>query len=171
MIKWLITACICICIFIWIWICMYVVFPKWVSGKESACNTGDWGSISESGRSPGVGNDNSLQCWLENPMDRGVWWATGYRVVKSQTRLKQLSAELHIYWYVCVYMYIHIHIIYLCLYLYIQLLLLLLSRLSHVQLCASPQTAAHQALLSLGFSRQEHWSGLPFHSAQYAYSL
>ena len=42
--------------------------------------------------------------------------------------------------------------------------LLLLSRLSRVQFCATPQTAAHQALLSLGFSRQEHWSGLPLPS-------
>ena len=47
--------------------------------------------------------------------------------------------------------------------------LLLLSRFSHVWLCNSrdsaiPETAAHQALPSLGFSRQEHWSGLPFPS-------
>ena len=41
------------------------------------------------------------------------------------------------------------------------LLLLLLSRFSHVRLCATPEMAAHQAPLSLGFSRQEHWSGLP----------
>ena len=41
-------------------------------------------------------------------------------------------------------------------------LLLLLSRFSRVRLCATPQTAAHQAPLFLGFSRQEHWSGLPF---------
>ena len=46
----------------------------------------------------------------------------------------------------------------------IQLLLLLLSRFSRVWLCATPQTAAHQAPQSLGFSRQEHWSGLPFPS-------
>ena len=39
------------------------------------------------------------------------------------------------------------------------LLLLLLSRFSPVRLCATPWTAAHQAPLSLGFSRQEHWSG------------
>ena len=45
-----------------------------------------------------------------------------------------------------------------------QLLLLLLSRFSCVQLCATPETAAHQAPPSLGFSRQEHWSGLPFPS-------
>ena len=44
------------------------------------------------------------------------------------------------------------------------LLLLLLSRFSRVRLCATPEMAAHQAPLSLGFSRQEHWSGLPFRS-------
>ena len=44
------------------------------------------------------------------------------------------------------------------------LLLLLLSRFSRVQLCATPETAAHQVPPSLGFSRQEHWSGLPFPS-------
>ena len=44
------------------------------------------------------------------------------------------------------------------------LLLLLLSRFSRVQFCATPETAAHQAPPSLGFSRQEHWSGLPFPS-------
>ena len=42
--------------------------------------------------------------------------------------------------------------------------LLLLSHFSHVRLCATPWMAAHQAPLSLGFSRQEHWSGLPFPS-------
>ena len=44
------------------------------------------------------------------------------------------------------------------------LLLLLLSCFSHVRLCATPEMAAHQAPLSLGFFRQEHWSGLPFPS-------
>ena len=39
--------------------------------------------------------------------------------------------------------------------------LLLLSRFSRVRLCGTPWTAAHQAPPSLGFSRQEHWSGLP----------
>ena len=41
---------------------------------------------------------------------------------------------------------------------------LLLSRFSRVRLCATPYMAAHQAPPSLGFSRQEHWSGLPFPS-------
>ena len=49
-------------------------------------------------------------------------------------------------------------------YLTSQLLLLLLSRFSRVRFCATPYTAAHQAPPSLGFSRQEHWSGLPFPS-------
>ena len=44
------------------------------------------------------------------------------------------------------------------------LLLLLLSHFSRVRLCPTPETAAHQAPPSLGFSRQEHWSGLPFSS-------
>ena len=44
------------------------------------------------------------------------------------------------------------------------LLLLLLSRISRVRLCATPETQAHQISPSLGFSRQEHWSGLPFPS-------
>ena len=47
------------------------------------------------------------------------------------------------------------------------LLLLLLSRFNHVRLCATPETATHQAPLSLGFSRQEHWSGLPFPSSMH----
>ena len=47
------------------------------------------------------------------------------------------------------------------------LLLLLLSRFSRVRLCETPETAAHQAPPSLGFSRQEHWSGLPFPSPVY----
>ena len=44
------------------------------------------------------------------------------------------------------------------------MLLLLLSRFSRVRLCATPETAAHQAPPTLGPSRQEYWSGLPFPS-------
>ena len=47
------------------------------------------------------------------------------------------------------------------------LLLLLLSRFSHVQPCATPWTAPHQAPPALGFSRQEHWCGLPFPSLKH----
>ena len=42
--------------------------------------------------------------------------------------------------------------------------LLLLSHFSRVRLCVTPQTAAHQAPPSLGYSRQEHWRGLPLPS-------
>ena len=49
-------------------------FPHCSVGKESACNTGDLGSIPGSGRSPREGNGNPLQySHLENPMDRGAW--------------------------------------------------------------------------------------------------
>ena len=49
------------------------------------------------------------------------------------------------------------------------MLLLLLSHFSHVQFCATLWTAALQAPLSTGFSRQERWSGLPFPSPNYEY--
>ena len=52
--------------------------------KESACNARDPGLISGSGRHPGEGNGNPLQySCLENPIDRGAWWATVHVVVKS----------------------------------------------------------------------------------------
>ena len=52
-------------------------FPSSSVGKESACSAGDLGSIPVLGRSPGEGNGNPLQySCLENPMDRGAWWAT-----------------------------------------------------------------------------------------------
>ena len=58
----------------------------------SACNAGDPGSIPELGRSPGEGNGNPLQySCLENPMDRGAWWATVHRVTKSRTRLSNFT--------------------------------------------------------------------------------
>ena len=59
-------------------------FPCGSDSNESACNMGDPGLIPGLGRSPGEGNGNPLQySCLENPMDRGVWWATQ----KSQTQL------------------------------------------------------------------------------------
>ena len=49
----------------------------------------DMGSIPGLGRFPGGEQGNPLQYFcLENPMDRGAWWATVHRVVKSWTRLK-----------------------------------------------------------------------------------
>ena len=58
------------------------------NSKESACNTGVPGSLSGSGRSCGEENGNPLQySCLENPMDRGAWWATVYGIPNSWTRL------------------------------------------------------------------------------------
>ena len=56
--------------------------------KESACNVGDLGSVPGLGRSPGGGHGNPLQSsCLENPMDRGAWFATVHGVEKCWTRL------------------------------------------------------------------------------------
>ena len=66
-------------------------FPGGQVVKNSLARAGDArdvGSISGSGRSPGGGNGNPLQSsCLENPMDRGAWWATVHGVTKNQTRL------------------------------------------------------------------------------------
>ena len=60
--------------------------PDGSAGKESTCNPGDTVSIPRSGRSPGEGNDNPLLCsCLQNPMDKGAWWATVYGVAESET--------------------------------------------------------------------------------------
>ena len=61
--------------------------PWWLSGKESTCNARearDAGSFPRLERSPGEGNSNPLQySCLENPRDRGAWWATVRGVAKS----------------------------------------------------------------------------------------
>ena len=52
----------------------------------NAGDTGDTGSIPGSGRSPGGGNGSPLQySYLENPMNRGAWWATARGMAKSRT--------------------------------------------------------------------------------------
>ena len=69
-------------------------FPGALDSKESAYNAGDPGSIPESGRCPGEGNGNPLQCsCLGNPRDRGAWWAAVCGVAQSRTRLKRLSSS------------------------------------------------------------------------------
>ena len=57
--------------------------------KNLPVNVGDVDLIPGSGRSPGERNGNTLQhSWLENPVDRGAWWASVHRAAESQ---KQLS--------------------------------------------------------------------------------
>ena len=61
-----------------------------ISNVKNPANAGDAidvGSIPGSGRSPGVGNGNPLQCCLEKPMDRGAWKATVHGATMSQTQL------------------------------------------------------------------------------------
>ena len=54
------------------------------------------GLISGSGRLPGEGNENPLQCsCLGNPMDRGAWQATVHGVAESQTRLSDFTFTVH----------------------------------------------------------------------------
>ena len=58
-------------------------FPGGSDSKESVCNAGDLGSTPGLERSPREGNGSSLRySCLENPMDRGAWWATVYGVAK-----------------------------------------------------------------------------------------
>ena len=78
------------------------LFPGGASGKEPTCQCmkGKKCRIdSWVGRSPGRGNGNPLQySCLENPMDRGAWWATAHRVAKSQTCV-QGCTNTYIYHY------------------------------------------------------------------------
>ena len=63
-------------------------FPSGSDSKENTCNARDSGLIPGWGRSPVRGHGNPLQySCLENPMDRGAWWATVHGVAKSQTQL------------------------------------------------------------------------------------
>ena len=58
--------------------------PMWLSGKESAFNSGEKVSIPGSGTFPGGGHGNPLQySCLDNPMDRGAWKATVNMVAES----------------------------------------------------------------------------------------
>ena len=59
-------------------------FPGRSVVKNPPANTGNAGLIPGSGRFPGEGNGNPLQYYcLENPMDRGVWWAIAHGVTKE----------------------------------------------------------------------------------------
>ena len=61
-------------------------FSDGSDGKESTCDAGDPGSVPGSGKPPEEGNGYPLQCsWLENLMDKGVWWAAVLGVAKNWT--------------------------------------------------------------------------------------
>ena len=104
------------CVYIYIYI-IYIGFPGSSVGKKSACSEGDLRLIPGSRRSPGEGNGNPLQySRLENPMDKGVWWATVHGAARVGHNLATKPR----------------------LYIFNETLLLLLSRFSRVRLCATP---------------------------------
>ena len=76
----------------------------WLSSKESTCisgATGDMGLIPVSGRSPGGGHGNPLQySCLENPTDRGAWWATVHRVAELDMTEVTQQASMYTYYYI-----------------------------------------------------------------------
>ena len=120
--------------------------------KNLLINSGDIrdkGLIPGSGRFPGGGLGNSLQySCLENLKDRRAWQATVHRVAKSQAHLKQLSMHTQCHEG--------------------GVLIMGLPTCSvgklYPTLCDLPWTMTHQVPLSMGFSRQEYWNGLPFPS-------
>ena len=71
-------------------------FPGDSVVKNPPANAGDAGSIPGSGRSPGGGNGNPLQCsCLENSMDRGAWQATVHGVPKSLSYMAEQLSRAH----------------------------------------------------------------------------
>ena len=75
--------------------------PRWLSGKESACQYRRCGFNPGLGRCPGERSGTPLQySCLENPMDRGAWQATVHGVTKSQH--DSVTKQLQIYLYLCV---------------------------------------------------------------------
>ena len=70
--------------------------PGGSDGKASAYNVGDLGWIPGLGRSPGEGNGNPLQySCLENPMDKGAWWATVHGVARARHNLATKFSRKH----------------------------------------------------------------------------
>ena len=130
----------------------------------------------------GEGNGNPLQCsCLENPRVGGAWWAAVYGVAQSRTRLKGLSSSMCKIFDRCVVKYLYMNIrhqkqnhkarclspegeIQVCVCVCLCGTHICMCPFSHVQLSVTPWTVTHQAPLSMGFSRQEYWSELPFPS-------
>ena len=165
-------------------------FPGGSDGKESACSVRDLGSIPGSGRSPGEEHGNALQySCLENPMDRGAWQATVHGVAKSQTQLNHWHTYMDHF-----FPNVAAKSLQSCPTLcdpidgsppgsavpgilqarIVEWVAISFSKtwkwkvkgksLSRVRLLATPWTAAYQAPPSMGFSRQEYWSGVPLPS-------
>ena len=80
-----------LCLNVWKQICTHVYTakgcPRWLSGKEFACNAEDVDLVPELERSPGEGTPLRYAC-LGNPMDIGAWRTAVHGVTKCQTGLK-----------------------------------------------------------------------------------
>ena len=128
----------------WLWLYGKWGLPWWLSGKESACNewvAKDAGMILGLGRFPGEKHGNPLQySCLENPMDRGAWWAIVHGVLKSWTWLSDFTLYGKYMYYIC-----SIYINWKS------------KSLSRIWLFAIPWT-----IQSMEFSRPEYWSGYLF---------
>ena len=76
----------------YLYVYTHITFPGGSEGKESACSAGDPGSIP--GQEDPLEKETATQdSCLENPMDRGAWWATVHGVAKSRIQLKGLSVQ------------------------------------------------------------------------------
>ena len=74
--------------------CDYPGLPKWLSGKESACNAGDVGLISWVRKIPWRRKWQPVPVFLPGKsMDRGAWWATVHGVTKDQTQLSDWASK------------------------------------------------------------------------------
>ena len=110
------TPCVCLCMHFCFKKSLLIItgttfpgFPSGSNGKESASNAGDLDSIPEWGRFPGVENGFPLQYYyLENSMDRGVWWATVHGL-QSQTRLSDKHPPTYIHTHTHTHTHTHAH--------------------------------------------------------------
>ena len=130
--------------------------------QESARNTRDPVPIPGSGSSPGEENGNPLQySCLEKSMDRGTWWAIVHGLAKSLKNLWK-ALDKREQWTLDQTLSNGPGMILLCDLCHPQEVKV--KSLSRVWLLATPWIAAYQALPSMGFSRQEYWSGVPLPS-------
>ena len=153
--------------------CSYIGCMSFLSGsvvKNPPANAGDASLIPGLGRHPGEGYGNPLQySCLENSMKSGIWWATVPRVIKSQTQQSDLAHML-----ACSksWRMFFVHLRRMCILLFLAVgcwkyqfnIKGKVRLLSHIWFFVTPWTVAYQTPPSMGFSRKENWSGLPFPS-------
>ena len=138
-----------------VWASQVVLMVK--NQPASAGDIRDASSTPGSGRSPWGGHGIPLQySCLENPMDPG-----GLRVTESDTTEVTELAHMHVSvsttWLIAFSFYSVISTLFLLKKLFYLFHAVCVCALSHVQLFETPQTVAHQAPLSMEFSRQKYW--------------